>query len=256
MNEPEKSSSDQAPPLSQSSQQNLIESALTHLKGSLSRDDRSPRQASLARQKESLTEWARDLGLLLNSEHLPAQSVRGGQEHDLWHEVSSDRYWKTTRNGVFGLTPGIDLALVSSAQDGRRFHLWEAQPFDYLERLSLHNQLVPGLNQLEGLIIQPRDLSIVTSQPRFDIVPVTQPEIDDWFRSLDFSKVTTAAYYRASDNLGIFDAHEKNLVRFEDTLIPFDIIPCHPAGGFLDFIETTLAAGHSLQAIRSTHTSS
>jgi len=37
-------------------------------------------------------------------------------------------------------------------------------------------------------------------------------------------------------------------------MVPFDVISCHPAGGFLDFIKDTLSAGHSVQAIRTTHT--
>ena len=107
----------------------------------------------------------------------------------------------------------------------------------------LQNQLVPDLNQLEGLIDQGDDLAIVTSQPRFDIVAVTQEEIDAWFVAQGFEKVTASGYYRAEDNLGVFDAHSKNLVRFEDTFIPFDVIPCRPAGGFLQFIADTLAKG-------------
>jgi hypothetical protein len=197
------------------------------------------------------------LGLLLNATDLPAKVIRGGQEHELFHDETTDRYFKVTRNGVFGLSPGIELALVSSAQDARRFHLWEASPLEYLERLHLQNLLVPGLNALEGLIVQPGDdMAIVTSQPRFDIVPVTTAEIDTWFASLGFAKITDAAYYRAEDNLGVFDAHDKNLVRAdEDVLVPFDVIPCHPAGGFLAFIEETLAAGHTLRAIRTVTTS-
>ena len=35
---------------------------------------------------------------------------------------------------------------------------------------------------------------------------------------------------------------------------PFDVIPCHPAGGFLAFIEATLAAGHTLRAVRTVTT--
>lgn len=195
------------------------------------------------------------MGLLLDPADLPSKSVKGGQEHDLWHDETTDRYWKSTRGGVFGLSPGIELALVSSAEDARRFHLWEASPVEYLERLQLHNLLVPGLNVLEGVIVQEEELIIVTSQPRFDIVPVTSDEIDVWFATLGFEKITTAAYYRAADNLGVFDAHEKNLVRFEDVLIPFDVIPCRPAGGFREFIADTLAAGHTLRAVRTTHTS-
>jgi len=177
---------------------------------------------------------------------------RGGQEHDWFRQ--DDRIFKVTRNGVFGLSPGIELALVSSDQDARRFHLWEASPIEYLERLLLQNLLVPGLNELEGVIHQPGDLAIVTSQPCFEIVPVSQMEIDAWFAAQGFEKVTASGYYRAEDNLAVFDAHDKNLLRFEDTLIPFDVIPCRPAGGFLQFIADTIASGHSLTALRTAST--
>ncbi len=233
----------------------LVAQALAHLRGSLSGDGPASWPPTLARQKASLTEWAQGLDLLLAPADLPSKSIKGGQEHDLWHEEAADRYWKSTRNGVFGLQPGIELALVSSAEDARRFHLWEASPLEYLERLQLHNLLVPDLNRFEGLIVQSDELIIVTSQPRFDIIPVTTQEIDRWFASLGFEKITSAAYYRTADNLGVFDAHDRNLVRFEDTLIPFDVIPCQPAGGFREFIKQTLAEGHTLQAIRTTHTS-
>lgn len=94
-------------------------------------------------------------------------------------------------------------------------------------------------------------MAIVTSQPRFDIISVTTAEIDAWFTSLGFMKIADSAYYREEDNLGVFDAHDKNLVRAdEEVLIPFDVIPCHPAGGFLAFIEETLAAGHTVRAVR------
>lgn len=189
---------------------------------------------------------------MLSPDRIIPRLERGGQEHDWFRE--SERVFKVTRDGIFGLSPGIDLALVSSDQDARRFHLWEATPLEYLERLHLQNQLVPGLNHLEGVLDQGDDLAVVTSQPRFDLVPVTQPEIDVWFARLGFEKVTECGYYRAEDNLGIFDAHTKNLVRFQDDLIPFDVIPCRPAGGFLQFIADTLAAGHTVRAVRTVTT--
>lgn len=122
---------------------------------------------------------------------------------------------------------------------------------EYLERLHLQNLLVPGLNTLEGLIVQADgDMAIVTSQPRFDIVPVSTQEIDEWFSSLGFLKITDAAYYRVADNLGVFDAHDKNLVRADEVLVPFDVIPCHPSGGFLEFIDEAIAGGYRLIAVR------
>jgi hypothetical protein len=234
--------------------EDLVLAALDFLRGFSQASGSSSGAPTLASQKKNLTQWASGLGLLLDPESITSTLTRGGQEHDFLRE--GERVFKITRNGVFGLSPGIELALVSSAQDARRFHLWEASPLEYLERLHLQNLLVPGLNALEGLIVQPGDeMAIVTSQPRFDIVPVTAAEIDAWFASLGFVKITDAAYYRAEDNLGIFDAHDKNLVRAdEDVLVPFDVIPCHPAGGFLAFIEETLAAGHSLRAIRTVTT--
>jgi hypothetical protein len=226
----------------------LVGAALDHLRGLSPSGGISPGAPTVARQKEGLREWARSLGLLLNPEQIVPRLERGGQEHDWFRE--GERVFKVTRDGIFGLSPGIDLALVSSDQDARRFHLWEATPLEYLERLHLQNQLVPGLNRLEGILDQGDDLAVVTSQPRFDLVAVTQPEIDAWFPRLGFEKVTECGYYRAEDNLGIFDAHTKNLVRFQDDLIPFDVIPCRPAGGFLQFIADTLAAGHTVRAVR------
>ena len=128
-------------------------------------------------------------------------------------------------------------------------------PLIYLERVDLHNQLVPDLNHLEGILSQADgDLAIVTSQPRFDIVPVTEAEIDAWFAAQGFQRVTHSGYYREEDNLGVFDAHDKNVIRAGDTLVPFDVIPRRPAGGFLKFIADTLAAGHTVRAVRKVST--
>jgi len=227
----------------------LVVAARDHLRGIPATGGSPSGTPSLARQEESLREWAHGLGLLLEPAEIIPRLKRGGMEHD--YLDLGDRVWKVARHGVFGLSPGIELALVSSAQDPRRFHLWEATPLEYLERLALLNQLVPDLNSLEGVLVQSDgDTAIVTSQPRFDIVPVTQREIDDWFASLGFERVTDAAYYRPADNLGIFDAHDKNVVRAGELLIPFDVIPCHPASGFLQFIEETLVAGHTLRTVR------
>jgi hypothetical protein len=216
-------------------------------------------ETDTAGQKVRLQEWAKSLGCLLNPEVILPQLRRGGQEHDYFLDSVTGRCFKLTRCGVFGLSPGIDLALVPADQDARRFHLWEATPGQYLERLRLQNLITPGLNRLEGVLALENDLAICISQPRLDLIAVTQAEIDGWFVAQGFQIVTTAAYYRAEDNLGIFDAHDKNVVRSSvdpTTLIPFDVIPVQPAGGFLDFIRDTLIRGATLSVVRTTHTTS
>lgn len=232
-----------------------IRSAQSHLLGGAPQDGGAYGAPAPSRQETLLREWAESLGLLLSPDDLPAKVIKGGQEHDVYLDETTQRVFKLTRHGVFGFSPGIELALVSSADDARRFHLWEATPLQYLERLRLQNILVPGINRLEGIIDQHgQDLVIVTSQPYFEPIHATTAEIDTWFAALGFEKVTDSAYYRREDNLGVFDAHDKNLVHAAETLVPFDVIPCQPDGGFLDFIQETLAAGHSVHAIRSTHT--
>lgn len=243
----------QAAPQPGTARRDFVRAALDHLRGIPPASGEALGAPAVARQKEDLCEWARSLDLLLDPDIIVPKLGRGGHEHDIFLE--GDRVFKVTRDGVFGLSPGIELALVSSGKDGRRFHLWEATPLEYLERLDLHNQLVPGLNELEGVFMQADgDMAIVTSQPRFEIIPVSESEIDAWFAGQGFRKIIQSAYYREADNLGVFDAHDKNVVRAGDQLVPFDVIPCHPAGGFLKFITDTLAAGHTLTAERTTST--
>lgn len=234
-----------------------VVAALDLLRGGSAGDGSPSGQASLASQKARLEEWAKGLGCLLDSSGISPRLVRGGQEHDVFAE--GDRFFKVTRCGVFGLNPGIDLALVPAGQDARRFHLWEATPLEYLERLRLQNLITPGLNRLEGILIEEDGLALCISQPRLDLIAVTQAEIDAWFVAQGFQIVTSAAYYREEDNLGVFDAHDKNVVRSPvdaAILIPFDVIPVQPDGGFLDFIRDTLALGESLTVVRTTHTTS
>lgn len=251
--QPEPESTGQAAPVPGAAQRDFIREALNLLRRIPASGGEAPGSPTVARQKENLREWARGLGLLLDPETIIPRLVRGGQEHDIFLE--GQRVFKVTRNGVFGFSPGIELALVSSGEDGRRFQLWEATPFEYLERLDLHNQLVPGLNVLEGIFVQADgDMAIVTSQPRFDIVPVSENDIDAWFAGKGFKKITHSGYYREGDNLGVFDAHSKNVVRAGDLLVPFDVIPCQPDGGFLKFISDTLSAGHTVTAERTTTT--
>jgi hypothetical protein len=125
----------------------LVLAVLDYLRGVQEAGGSPSGPPPLARQEACLLQWADRLGLLLNPEGIIPFLDRGGQEHEILKK--GERVLKVTRNGVFGLSPGIELALVSSAQDTRRFHLWEASPIEYLERLHLQNLLVPGLNRLE-----------------------------------------------------------------------------------------------------------
>lgn len=157
---------------------------------------------------------------------------------------------------MFGLTPGLDIELRSDENHEQVFRLWEATPLQYLERLRLQNLLVPGIVRLEGVVMDGDQLAIVTSQPQLEISSVKQEVIDDWFKGKGFFKVTDSGYYREADNIAVFDAHDKNVVRSGNELIPFDVIPCHPSENFLSFIQDTVAKGEKLRAVKNSGTRS
>ena len=231
-----------------------IASAADYLRGILSAGGEALGKTPFARMEEGLRQWARDLGALLDPAQILPRLRRGGQEHDVFDE--GPRVFKVTKNGYFGFSPGLDIALETKGRQGKKFHLWEATPLEYLERLRLQNVLTPDLVRLEGVLNTPSDLAIVTSQLRFNIVPVSEAEIEAWFKTQGFFKITHSAYYREPDNLAVFDAHDKNVVRLDDRLMPFDVIPCHPDTCMLAFIQEAKAAGHELRAVRSSHTTS
>ena len=231
-----------------------LEAAFAFLRGVLSENGGSPWATSSADQEGRLLEWASHVGLLLNLGDLPAERLKGGQEHDLLKPLVNGRIWKVTKNGYFGLTPGLELALVPQGEDGRRFHLWESGIYSYLERLTLQNALFGQINKLEGFLSVDGALSVVISQLVYSALPVDQKAIDAWFLSHGFESIASAAYYRRQDNMGIFDAHDKNVIWDGQDFIPFDVIPCRPDGGFLAFIEQTLAENKTITPDRTIRT--
>lgn len=122
----------------------LVLAALDFIRGFPEGGCHSSGPPPLARQKAGLERWADHLGILLDAKTEFPDFERGGQEHDFVRR--GDRVFKATRNGVFGLSPGIELALVSSDDDARRFHLWEATPLDHF----INDTLKAG-HQLQAL---------------------------------------------------------------------------------------------------------
>ena len=194
------------------------------------------------------------MGLLLNGDTIFGRVRKGGQEHDLVYPLIDGRVWKVTKNGYFGLTPGIELDLVPSGMDGRRFHLWESGIYSYLDRLVLQNELFGPINRLEGVCVQGDETALVISQPCYDLSQVTQLQIDTFFSSKGFTKIASSAYYRKEDNIAIFDAHDKNVTWDGKDFVPFDVNPTRPEGGFLEFIEKITEAGDTVMARRTSRT--
>jgi hypothetical protein len=195
------------------------------------------------RQVASLERWATEQHLWLPP-HLFAARNRGRREHDvLRFGEPTARIVKVTKGGIFGAYPWFDDQVVSGmAADC--FGLRPGTPHQYLTRMELVNEaLFPELNRLEGFTRLEGHFVIVTSQPLFTEdsmkAPIHNPSengIRRFFGNRGFLPVDRLGYdmwFSPEQNLALFDVGETNLLRWaEDSLIPIDVIPIHPAGLF------------------------
>src|SRR5438876_872124 len=90
------------------------------------------RQVFRGRQERDLRAWASENNRLIAPSHYLSSAVRGGEEHRLWPSPDRARYWKATYPGCAGFTA----IAVHEEPD-----LTPALPLEYLQRLSLQNQL-------------------------------------------------------------------------------------------------------------------
>ena len=92
--QPQPESSRQTAPVPGAVERDLVRAALDYLRGIPTAGGEASGSPTVARQKADLCEWAKSLGLLLTPDQFPAIPVRGGQEHDLFHDTAMDRYFK------------------------------------------------------------------------------------------------------------------------------------------------------------------
>jgi len=190
-------------------------------------------QVVTTEQIELLTAWAVSEGLWLTEDRLGSVE-KGGNEHDLLPELETGiRLWKMTKKGRFGFR-AICETLIGRPSD--EFSLRFATPHEYLTRLLLHNDLVEGMNWLEGFLRTDKGLSIVTSQRFIQGRNATDVEVNRYFKGHGFRPICTGGWYHTERNLAVFDVAEHNFVSANGVIVPVDVIPVRPAGYFLERI--------------------
>jgi len=204
-----------------------LESAARHLRASPRPAGASPaRERSLlsGRQCRDLLAWACENGRLTASSLLD-RVEDSGQEHGVWLDTASQRYFKFTHPGRFGFTV---IATSGGVPD-----LTAATPLEYLERLLIQNRVFGDDLRLEGIIEAGGEVSVLTSQPNLTGDPVTPSEITAFMQQLWFQPLTglslghpgALAFYRDLDEVAVFDAHVANFVKeTAGTVLPIDLI--------------------------------
>jgi Serine/Threonine/Tyrosine Kinase found in polyvalent proteins len=143
------------------------------------------------------------------------------------------RLWKMTKKGRFGFRVICD-PLIGLPSD--EFPLRFATPHEYLVRLLLHNELVEGMNRLEGFLRTDQGISIVTSQRFVQGRNATEIEVSRYFQGHGSRRICTGAWYQAERNLAVFDVAGHNFVSTNGVLVPVDVIPARPSESFRERI--------------------
>ena len=146
-----------------------------------------------------------------------------GNEHEAWFDERSNLWFKATYANQFGLG----------------WNATRGTATEYLNRLVLQNQHFGDKIELVALIQHDGKLRILTSQPHIAGEAASAAEIAAWFESLGFVRIESrncVAWYLESKNLLVADAHEGNVVRSGNTLVPIDLNMAHPTGECLEWI--------------------
>jgi hypothetical protein len=84
---------------------------------------------------------------------------------------------------------------------------------------------------------------IITSQPMVKGDRPSAAEIARYMASMGFEPVAGQegnAFYRPSDNIAVLDAHEGNLIKAADGIVPIDVAAVHPDDRLLQVLERGL----------------
>ena len=183
------------------------------------------REILRGRQERDLLAWAREgRGLIDPAAYLPRIEDRG-EEHRVWLDTASQRYFKATHPGRFGFS-------VVALPDGS-LELTGATPLEYFERLLLQNSLFGDRIRLEGIAVEGGQTVVVSSQPNIEGDAVSDADMNAfmtklWFtplRGLSLGRPGALAFYRDLDEVAAFDAHAGNFVKDGNgVVLPIDLV--------------------------------
>jgi len=171
----------------------------------------------IQRQGAALQKWARATGRLNDGIPPTAKPLDGAGEHQVFFDPQTNRVYKSTYPGSFGLA-------------GKEYWLERATPYFYLRRIALMNQVFGSDIRVEG-VTSGENPSIITSQPYHDAYDKNSPhpsekEIAEFMRSQGFESHPTFEYgwVRKADGITALDAKPDNFIKTKDGIVPVDLI--------------------------------
>lgn len=158
----------------------------------------SVRIAKVREEQALLIQWAKENKKLTKT--IPEGDGSGG-EHIVHLNTIRHRYIKVTSKNCWG----YGIALGS--------HSRGATPSEYLDRLSLQNELFSDDIQLDAIAVRDGFPVIITSQPLYVGIPTAEKEIIQLMCANDYKHLAPGTFYSKEDGLLVFDVHPRNALR-------------------------------------------
>jgi hypothetical protein len=193
-------------------------------------------------QREILVKWASDKGLALEAQDWLSRKQQTHGEHHVFFDPDKQRYFKITHAGsnldVAGFAIAVGVDDIRMSRHSQRWmcvpYIRDATPFEYLERLIIFNRAFGDDIQIEGVICNPGQIAIVTSQPLIRGKPASHKQVREAMHDLGFiqsdcpplgrKNITSLSFYHPGEGIAVFDTHAANFLVNEGIVAPIDAL--------------------------------
>lgn len=113
-------------------------------------------------------------------------------------------------------------------------YIRDATPLEYLSRVVLFNRTFGDDIQIEGVICEPGDVAIVTSQPVIRGKAATPAEVKTAMEEMGFvlsdcpplgrKETASLSFYHPDERIAVFDTHAANFLMSEGVVAPIDAL--------------------------------
>jgi len=171
-----------------------------------------------------------------------------GSEHVVDLSLARPRLGKITIPPAFGCVPVVVSHQVVNLRDDPDLPAFRqvvefvaATPLEYLDRWVLANEVFQDDVELESVIEWPEgELSFGISQPQYDGELPTDEAIAQYFENAMWTRISDPSghsiYFNYAFNALAIDVHPRNCYLQGTSLLPFDVILCHPDEGLSSFL--------------------
>ena len=151
----------------------------------------------------------------------------------MWKDEPRDRYIKLTKPNCFGLTVGAEWFIAEECEEADlKPALRGAMPPEYLERLSLQNEVFGDAIELLGIVDKRQAMHVVTAQPVIRGEATSFGEIAFFMEELGFLQLGEVSvgregalsFLRPDDGIAAFDCHPANFLSNGAHVFPIDAL--------------------------------